>query len=225
MHASFTGSVFLGMSVDGFIARRTNTTSELGRWLDPVADRITVIVVVIAFVAGGLVPWPVLPLLLVPDLLLSAYALFVLAGASFPVTWVGKIRTALIFVGLLLVLVGFTPWFWAFTVLLVLTGLLSVTFNTLGNSTVQLGSDPALRGRVMSLYMLVFMGGTPLGSIVVGWVTERWGAPLALILSGGVCVLAAGVSAVLAARSRGVALHVDLHRGAEHHVGLVQHAA
>ncbi|MET4053082.1 cardiolipin synthase [Frigoribacterium sp. PvP054] len=98
--------VFVTDFLDGFIARRTNTTSELGRWLDPVADRITVIVVVIAFVAGGLVPWPVLPLLLVPDLLLSAYALFVLAGASFPVTWVGKIRTALIFVGLLLVLVA-----------------------------------------------------------------------------------------------------------------------
>lgn len=98
--------VFVTDFLDGFIARRTNTTSELGRWLDPVADRITVIVVVIAFVAGGLVPWPVLPLLLVPDLLLSAYALFVLAGASFPVTWVGKVRTALIFVGLLLVLVA-----------------------------------------------------------------------------------------------------------------------
>ncbi|ROS49005.1 CDP-alcohol phosphatidyltransferase family protein [Frigoribacterium sp. PhB24] len=98
--------VFVTDFLDGFIARRTNTTSELGKWLDPVADRVTVIVVVIAFVAGGLVPWPVLPLLLVPDLLLSAYALFVLAGASFPVTWVGKIRTALIFVGLLLVLVA-----------------------------------------------------------------------------------------------------------------------
>jgi len=98
--------VFVTDFLDGFIARRTNTTSELGRWLDPVADRVTVIVVVIAFVAGGLVPWPVLPLLLVPDLLLSAYALFVLRGSSFPVTWVGKIRTALIFVGLLLVLVA-----------------------------------------------------------------------------------------------------------------------
>ena len=98
--------VFVTDFLDGFIARRTNTTSELGKWLDPVADRVSVIVVVIAFVAGGLVPWPVLPLLLVPDLLLSAYALFVLAGASFPVTWVGKIRTALIFVGLLLVLVA-----------------------------------------------------------------------------------------------------------------------
>jgi cardiolipin synthase len=98
--------VFVTDFLDGFIARRTNTTSELGRWLDPVADRVTVIVVVIAFVAGGLVPWPVLPLLLVPDLLLSAYALFVLRGESFPVTWVGKIRTALIFVGLLLVLVA-----------------------------------------------------------------------------------------------------------------------
>ena len=128
-------------------------------------------------------------------------------------------------VGVLLILVGLTPWFWLFTVLLVFTGLLSVTFNTLANSTVQLGTDPALRGRVMSLYMLVFMGGTPIGSIIVGAVTQRWGAPVALILTGSVCLVAAAVAAVLAARSRGVALHVDLHSGAEHHVSLVQHAA
>ena len=95
----------------------------------------------------------------------------------------------------------------------------------MGNSTVQLGSDPLLRGRVMSLYMLVFMGGTPLGSVLVGAVTAHWGAPVALVSSGAVCLVAAALCSVLAARSRGVALHVDLHRGAEHHVSLVQHAA
>ena len=128
-------------------------------------------------------------------------------------------------VGVLLVLVGLTPWFWPFVALLVATGLVSVTFNTLGNSTVQLGSDPALRGRVMSLYMLVFMGGTPLGSIVVGAVTEKWGAPMALVLSGAVCLVAAIVSAGLAARSRGVAVHLDLHRGAQQDVTLVHHGS
>ena len=115
-------------------------------------------------------------------------------------------------VGLGLVLLGLTPWFIPFAGLLVAVGFISVTFNTLGNSSVQLASSPELRGRVMSLYMLVFMGGTPLGSLVVGWITEQWGAPLALVISGGVCVVAAGGAAVLAARSAGISLHLNLHR-------------
>jgi MFS family permease len=115
--------------------------------------------------------------------------------------------------GLGLVLLGLTPWFIPFVVLLVAVGFISVTFNTLGNTTVQLASDPELRGRVMSLYMLVFMGGTPVGSLIVGAITDRWGAPVALVLTGTVCVLAAGVAAVLAARSAGFSVHLNLHRG------------
>ena len=132
--------------------------------------------------------------------------------------------TAIAFSGML-ILLGVTPWLWIFVALLVLTGLFSVTFNTLANSTVQLRTDPALRGRVMSLYMLVFMGGTPFGSVVVGAITDRWGAPLALVISGAVCVIAAAGSAVLAARSTGISLHVDLHKGAQRHVSLVAHEA
>ena len=116
-------------------------------------------------------------------------------------------------VGLALVLLGLTPWFIPFVALLVLVGFISVTFNTLGNSSVQLASSPELRGRVMSLYMLVFMGGTPIGSLLVGWITETWGAPIALIISGGVCIVAAGVAAVLAARSAGISIHLNLHGG------------
>jgi len=115
--------------------------------------------------------------------------------------------------GLGLVLLGLTPWFIPFVVLLVAVGFISVTFNTLGNTTVQLASDPELRGRVMSLYMLVFMGGTPVGSLIVGAITDRWGAPVALVLTGTICVLAAGVAAVLAARSAGISVHLNLHRG------------
>jgi cardiolipin synthase len=99
--------VFVTDFLDGFIARRTGTTSELGKWLDPVADRLTVIVVVLAFALGGLVHWLTFVLLLLPDVLLTSYALVVLRGASFPVSWIGKVRTALIFVGLLLLLVGY----------------------------------------------------------------------------------------------------------------------
>jgi len=129
---------------------------------------------------------------------------------------------AVIFSAMLVVL-GVTPWFWVFVGLLVVTGLFSVSFNTLANSTVQLATHPDLRGRVMSLYMLVFMGGTPIGSLLVGAVTEKWGAPLALVLSGSVCATACLATALLAARGTGVSLRVDLHRGAERHVRLVQH--
>jgi MFS family permease len=111
---------------------------------------------------------------------------------------------------------GLTPWFIPFVVMLVIIGFVSVTFNTLGNSSVQLASDPELRGRVMSLYMLVFMGGTPLGSLLIGWITEQWGAPIALIISGGVCIVAAAVAAIFAARSAGISVHVNLHGGLRH---------
>jgi MFS family permease len=121
-------------------------------------------------------------------------------------------------VGLGLVLLGLTPWFIPFVVLLIAVGFISVTFNTLGNSSVQLASSPELRGRVMSLYMLVFMGGTPLGSLVVGWITEQWGAPIALMISGGVCLVAALVAGVLAARSAGITVHLNLHRGEDRHL-------
>ncbi len=112
--------------------------------------------------------------------------------------------------GLGLVVLGLTPWFWPFLVLLVVVGFVSVTFNTLGNATVQLSSSPELRGRVMSLYMLVFMGGTPIGSPIVGAITQQWGAPAGLIVSGTICLLAAGGAAALAARSAGTSLRVDL---------------
>lgn len=127
--------------------------------------------------------------------------------------------------GLLLVLLGVTPWLPVFVVVLVITGLVGVSFNTLANSTVQLSTEPALRGRVMSLYMLVFMGGTPLGSLLVGVIVEKWGAPVGLVVSGAVCALAAAGCAAIAARQRGVSLRLDLHRGAAHHVEVVHRLA
>jgi MFS family permease len=61
---------------------------------------------------------------------------------------------------------------------------------------VQLGSAPALRGRVMALYLLVFTGGTPIGAPLVGGIASAFGARAALVLCGvvtGACVL--GVAA------------------------------
>jgi MFS family permease len=121
----------------------------------------------------------------------------------------------------MLILTGLTPWFIPFAIALVVTGWLSVSFNTTANATVQLSTDSAVRGRVMSLYMLVFAGGTPIGSPIVGAITEHWGAPMALIVSGTICLLATLGCALLAARQSGVRLTLDLHRGADRRLVVV----
>lgn len=122
--------------------------------------------------------------------------------------------------GAMLVLSGLTPWLWLFLPLLVLTGLAGVSFNTMANATVQLATGQELRGRVMSLYFLVLMGSTPIGSLIVGWITENWGAPVALIISGTICVLAAAGCGFLGIRQAGMAVRVDPRRGHRHLVVL-----
>ena len=54
-------------------------------------------------------------------------------------------------------------------------GLASLTFMTTANALVQTTTEPAMRGRVMALYMAVFAGGTPLGAPIVGAVADAWG--------------------------------------------------
>ncbi|RKS68478.1 putative MFS family arabinose efflux permease [Motilibacter peucedani] len=78
-----------------------------------------------------------------------------------------------------------------FAVVLVAMGGFNLAFQALANSSVQLSSDPALRGRVMSLYMLVFVGGTPIGAPIVGAVTAHEGARAGMLFCGAVPMLAA----------------------------------
>jgi MFS family permease len=78
-------------------------------------------------------------------------------------------------------------------------GAASVTFAAGVNSTMQLAADPALRGRVMALYSVVFLGSTPIGAPLIGWLAESAG-PRAGLAVGGVAALATGVVAALALR-------------------------
>jgi MFS family permease len=102
--------------------------------------------------------------------------------------------------GLLTVVAGLMPSFWTFAALLVPTGAAALVFAVANNSYVQLGVDPQMRGRVMALYFVCFMGGTPLGAPLIGWISEHLGAPWGLVLGGGVCVLAAVVAGAWLAR-------------------------
>jgi MFS family permease len=112
--------------------------------------------------------------------------------------------TAAFAFGILEVVTGLMPSFWSFLVLLVPTGLVLLTFNTAANSATQLGTSPEMRGRVMGLYMLVFLGGTPLGSPLVGWVAEVFGPRMSLVAGGAISAAAAAVIGLLLAHRRGV---------------------
>jgi cardiolipin synthase (CMP-forming) len=86
--------------VDGYIARRFNQTSKLGRVLDPIADRLALIAVAVTLVIAGVVQWWYLAALVVPDAVLLGMSLFYFRGhPDLPVSLVGKARTGLLLLG------------------------------------------------------------------------------------------------------------------------------
>ncbi|MCW2922635.1 MAG: transporter [Thermoleophilia bacterium] len=76
---------------------------------------------------------------------------------------------------------------------LVLAGAASVAFLSTANATLQLESEEAFRGRVMALWSIAFLGSTPLGGPVVGWVAETVSAPASLLVGTVACVAACAV--------------------------------
>ncbi|GHF47015.1 MFS transporter [Streptomyces mashuensis] len=125
------------------------------------------------------------------------------------------VGAALLF-GLLEIAAALAPSFWFFALLLVPIGMCGLTINVTANSGIQLASDPALRGRVMSLFMMVFMGGTPLGAPLVGWITDAYGPRVGFLAGGAVSLLAAAGVGLALTRAVGVRLRVDLRRGHQH---------
>ncbi|MCB1254100.1 MAG: MFS transporter [Austwickia sp.] len=81
------------------------------------------------------------------------------------------------------------PTYELFAVLLVPVGLSALTILPTCNSIVQLSVEPQLRGRVMALYLAIFLGGTPLGSPLIGWIGDAWGARWTLAVGSAAAVL------------------------------------
>lgn len=82
-----------------------------------------------------------------------------------------------------------------YAVLLIAVGAASLTFTTGANTSIQLATDSAMRGRVMGVYLLVLLGGTPLGGPLVGFITAQAGPRFGMLT----CGLAPAVAAVLVA--------------------------
>jgi MFS family permease len=93
-------------------------------------------------------------------------------------------RVSLLFASALLFGLGcatsaLMPNYWSFAFSLVIMGIAAQTLMTTANATVQISTAPEVRGRIMAIYMAIFMGGTPIGAPIVGWVANafgpRWG--------------------------------------------------
>jgi MFS family permease len=108
------------------------------------------------------------------------------------------------------------PTYWSFAVSLIVVGLSSLTMVTSANAYVQTTTAPAMRGRVMALYMAIFAGGTPLGAPIVGWVANiagpRWA--LGVASASGFAAAAAALIWIIVAR------HLRLHRDSDARFGV-----
>jgi MFS family permease len=100
-----------------------------------------------------------------------------------------------------------------FALLMVPLGLFGMTVNVTTNTSIQMSTDPAMRGRVMALYMMVFLGGSPVGAPIVGWITDTYGARVGLAAGGAVAALAAAVIGLILARVGNLRLSIGWHGG------------
>ena len=105
--------------------------------------------------------------------------------------------------GVLVIVAGSVPSYLAACVVMVPLGFAALTFTTAANSAVQLAVEPAVRGRVMGLYILLFLGGTPVGAPLLGLLAERFGGRAPLLVGGVVALVSVLVVAVVLVRRAG----------------------
>ncbi|MBN8204364.1 MFS transporter [Microbacterium esteraromaticum] len=95
--------------------------------------------------------------------------------------------------GLASVLSAFSPTYWTYAFVLVFVGFSIVSMLTTANGYVQTTTDPALRGRVLALYMAVIMGSTPIGAPIAGWIVDAFSARTAIVVGGVAGIIAFGI--------------------------------
>ena len=123
--------------------------------------------------------------------LVAALALATLRKASRRTLLIGATAFAI-----LLAAVAASQWYALTLVLLVALGVASIAFTATANSSLQITAPDHLRGRVMSLYMLLFLGTTPIGAELTGVMAEHIGVRLTVGIEAAIC--AVGIAAALA---------------------------
>jgi MFS family permease len=113
--------------------------------------------------------------------------------------------TAVIF-GISIILAAVSPTFLVAIGLMIVVGVLSVIFIALGNTTLQLTSEPQMRGRVMALWSIAFLGTTPIGGPIIGYISDNL-TPRIGLAAGGISAIIAGVLALWVFKRQNVAEH------------------
>lgn len=103
---------------------------------------------------------------------------------------------------LILILLGLSHWFVLSLFLLAMLGYAGITFTATANTRMQLSAPDHLRGRVMSLYILLFVGTTPLGSFLLGQAAERLGVQAAIVLFGVISAIGVALGAIYGGRGK-----------------------
>lgn len=105
--------------------------------------------------------------------------------------------------GALLAVTAWMPDYGSFAAILPIVGGIALLTLISANSYVQTNCEPSLRGRVMGIYLLIFMGGTPLGAPLIGWFAELAGIRLAILVCGLIVLVASAVIYLLLLRNPG----------------------
>jgi MFS family permease len=106
-----------------------------------------------------------------------------------------RLSWAALFFGLAVLLTAIAPTLPLALLALLIVGFCSIRFTALANTTLQLESAPEMRGRVMALWTMAFLGSTPIGGPLIGWIGDIFGPRWALALGGGAALFAAGLGA------------------------------
>ncbi|WP_427016326.1 MFS transporter [Pseudarthrobacter sp. P1] len=112
------------------------------------------------------------------------------------------------------------PSYWLYALALIPLGLAALTFMNAANTTVQLSTDPAMRGRVLAVYMVVLQGGTPIGAPLVGWIGSEFGARWSLGIGAAVALAAGAWALVLMNRRNEVRLRDQVREQVRHYAPL-----
>jgi MFS family permease len=147
-------------------------------------------------------------------LLNTLVALGALAGAlastRFATLRLRSVMTAAGSYGVVLMIASLAPSMASFGAVMVVAGFCSLLFLTSANQLVQMSTNVQIRGRVMSLYIMVLIGGQALGGPLMGWFAEHLGVQWAMLIAGAMPALAAATIALILARRGQLTLKVNL---------------
>ncbi|MDO5726348.1 MAG: MFS transporter [Bowdeniella nasicola] len=120
--------------------------------------------------------------------------------------------TAAFVFGILAGINALAPTWWAYLVSIMFVGFSSLTLITAANTAVQMSTEPSMRGRVMALYQMVFLGSTPLGAPLVGWIAQAWSPRWSVGIGAVASIVVALAAAIWAKRHWRVEVHYQWHR-------------